>query len=188
VALAVSFLLHGALVFMPPLGTSTAVAPPRARGAESLGRARSFDVTLEQAAEPAGTTGSPAREARKEDAQPAPPPSRGIDLLPVPAPAYYTVDQLTTLPRAASRPVLDVPKAVARRVSGRVVLRLMIDELGNVESVEVESTNLPKAVYELATKAFANLRFAPGEIDGRRVRTLLKVEIDYKDGLRPVTQ
>jgi TonB family protein len=60
-----------------------------------------------------------------------------------------------------------------------VVLKLWIDERGKVDSVEVESSNLPEAVAGTAAAAFGKLRFAPGEIDGTRVRALMRIEVAY---------
>jgi TonB family protein len=169
-ALAVSCLLHAALVLMPYFGTSA--IPRTAGGAQKPGPARAFDVRLEQTGRSAATAaGKPS--------------ARGTNLLPIPAPTYYRTDQLTKLPRPTSQPRLDVPRAIARSVSGKVILKLWIDELGNVDSVEVESSNLPQTVSGTAAAAFGKLRFVPGEIDGRRVRALMRIEVAYGDGRRP---
>jgi TonB family protein len=171
-ALTVSCLLHAALLLMPDdFGTSPGVSPPAARSAQKPGAVGVLDVRLEQAG---GSAAAAAGNA-----------TRGSDLLPIPAPTYYRTDQLTKPPRPASQPDLDVPRKVARSVSGKVVLQLWIDERGNVDSVEVESSNLPKTVSGIAAAAFAKLRFAPGEIDGKRVRVLMRVEVVYANGKRP---
>lgn len=170
VALVVSCLLHVGLVLMPYFGKSTAVTPSAALGVLKSGPARALEVRLEQArAEP-----RPRTDLR-----------RGSDSLPIPAPVYYSSDQLTKPPRPTSEPRLDVPRSIARSVSGTVVLRLWIDELGNVASVEVESSNLPETVSGTAAGAFGKLRFIPGEIDGRRVRTLMRIEVAYGQATRP---
>jgi hypothetical protein len=172
-ALVVSCLLHAAIVVMPYFGasTTTTVSRPAARGAQRPGPARVLDVRL---------IPESAREPRT-----APDRARGTDLLPIPAPTYYTTDQLTKPPRPTTQPKLDVSREVARSVSGRVTLKLWIDELGNVYSVEVESSNLPKTVSGTVAAAFGKLRFVPGEIDGRRVRTLMRIEVAYVNGKRP---
>jgi hypothetical protein len=196
-ALAASCLLHAAFVLMPYYGASTPVFPLAARGPQKPGPARAFDVRLRQGNAPA-TVPAPARPPAEpaaansrgrpmanEEARPAPDRSRGSDFLPIPAPTYYTTDQLTKPPHPSAAPELDVPKRIARSVTGKVVLKLWIDELGDVNPVEVESSNLPAAVSEMAAAAFAKLRFIPGEIDGRRVRTLMRIEVVYVNGKRP---
>jgi hypothetical protein len=42
---------------------------------------------------------------------------------------------------------------------------------------------VPETVSATAAAAFGKLRFVPGEIDGRRVRTLMTIEVAY--GKRP---
>jgi hypothetical protein len=188
-ALAASCLLHTALVLMPYYGASKAVFPLAARGAQKPGPARVFDVRLRHANAPASAESAAAnsrvRPMANKEARPAPARSQGSDLLPIPAPTYYTTDQLTKPPQASAAPELDVPKRIARSVTGKVVLKLWIDELGDVNPVEVESSNLPGAVSGMAAAAFAKVRFIPGEIDGRRVRTLMRIEVVYVNGKRP---
>jgi hypothetical protein len=48
---------------------------------------------------------------------------------------------------------------------------------------------LPIAISRSAVAAFGNLRFVPGEINGRRVRTMMRIEVTYDDGpqLSPLT-
>jgi len=170
-ALMVSCVLHAALFLTPNFGTSTTAPPPGARSTQQSEAARGFDVRLEQAGGPAAAVAGNA--------------ARGSDLLPIRAPTYYRTDQLTKPPRPASQPKLDVPRTVARSVSGRVTLKLWIDERGKVESVEVESSNLPKTVSGMAAEAFGKLRFVPGELDGRRVRALMRIEVAYVNGKPP---
>jgi hypothetical protein len=54
-----------------------------------------------------------------------------------------------------------------------------------VASVEVESSDLPETVSGTAAAAFGKLHFVPGEIDGQRVRTLMRIEVAYVNGKRP---
>jgi len=189
-AFAISCMLHATLFVMPYFGaSSSAVRQPAARGAPASGPSRVLDVRLEPAGGPvaavdgksadgAGAASPPARAAEAEPRAPRQL-ARGADLLPVPAPVFYTVDQLTKQPEPQSRPELDVPKEMARAVLGKVSLKIWIDERGNVTSVEVEKSNLPATVSGFAAEAFAKLRFAPGEIDGRSVAVQMKMEVIY---------
>lgn len=194
-ALAVSCLLHAAIVFMPSFGASSSAYRPVPRGAQESGPARPLDVRFEQGDGPAaeaegppaagaGPAGAPGRPLAEEEARPPQQLSRGIDLLPFSAPAFYTTDQLTKAPEPISRPELDVPKAVARAVRGNLVLKVLIDEFGDVVSVEVERSSLPPAVTGQAARAFRKLRYEPGEINGRKVAVQLKIEVVYDDRLK----
>ena len=69
--------------------------------------------------------------------------------------------------------------------SGTVVLKLWINELGDVVSVDVEKSDLPEAYTKTAVAAFGNIRFVPGEVDGRRVGTMMRIEVIYGAGSRP---
>ncbi len=168
-ALAASCLVHAVLVVLPYFGTSSAAAPRSVQKAAPV--VRTLDLRLEQAgsAEPRRVPGR----------------TRGTNQLPIPAPGYSRADELTQPPRPASEPKLDVPRSVARAVSGEVVLKLWINELGIVESVEVEASSLPGTVSGMVAQAFREQHFVPGEIDGRRVRSLMRIEVTYVRGKPP---
>jgi TonB family protein len=170
-ALTVSCLLHAALFLVPYLGASTNPLQPAARSAQKPAAARALDVRLQRT----GREAPPSTSNR----------ARGSDLLPIAAPTYYRTEELTKAPRPTSEPKLDVPKSVARSVSGKVVLNLWINELGNVVSAEVESSDLPETVSGAVAAALGKVRFVPGEINGARVRTLMTIEVAYVHGRRP---
>jgi len=168
-ALAASCLLHAAIFVLPYFGAS-ATAP---RPAASPQKAEPLRVVELARARPESAPPPPANRAR------------GTDHLPLPAPAYYRSDELTRPPRPTSQPRLEIPRSVARAVTGNVVLRLWISELGNVDSVEIEDSNLPETVSGMVAAAFGKLRFSAGELDGRRVRTLMRIEVAYVRGKPP---
>ncbi|MFY9314462.1 MAG: energy transducer TonB [Burkholderiales bacterium] len=180
-AIVLSLLLHaGALVMHSP-GTGAGAQAVRAAP-------RALEIRMERGEPPA-----PKAEVAPAAVSAIPPPpseparpegrlSRGLDLLPVPADPYFTTDRLTKQPLATSQPSLFVPRQTARYVSGRVVLKLWINEFGAVDEVEVERSDLPETVSSIAAAAFRKLQFVPGEVDGRPVGVLMRVEIAYVDG------
>lgn len=193
-ALAISCLLHAALVFMPGLGKTSLEYRPAPLGAQASGPARVLDVRFEQGKGPAaefegsagagaGPTGERGRPRADETAPPPQQLSRGMELLPGPGTAFYTSERLTKRPEPTSRPELDVPKTVARAVRGKVELKVWIDERGNVVSVEVVQSNVPLAVSAVAAHAFRRLRYEPGEINGRAVPAQILVEVVYDNRL-----
>jgi len=191
-ALLASCALHLALLLTPNLGTSTALssAPRTAleRGPERILEVRLASASEAETARPpsaavaAGTPRAAPRSTAGELPQPAARRSRGSELLPVPAPTFYTVDQLTKRPRPTSEPNLYVAWDIAHAVTGKVLLRLWISALGNVDAVEVEQSNLPEPVSATVADAFRRLRFEPGEIDGRRVPAVLRIQVSYSHG------
>lgn len=190
-ALMTSCLLHAAAIAMPYFGASTTVARP---AAPRPGHARVLQVRLVLESEPAKTAGqsaagaSPeaqARRAAEENARAAAELALGTDLLPIVAPAYYTTDQLTQRPRPISQPRLLAPEMGPSIPSGRVIVKLWINERGKVASAEVEKSELPEAISASAAAAFGNVRFEPGQLNGRPVGAMMRIEVIYFDGAAP---
>lgn len=179
-ALMASCLLHMLAVVAPGLGTSGT----QARIASSLPRSAaapgSLDVRLEE----------PGTQAAKEPAATRAPPtpgrqaaSRGVDLLPFPAHLYRfrTADELTKHPRPRIKPAFSVPAPTF--TAGKVILRVWIDAAGNVLGVDVEKSTVPDALAASAASTFRQIPFTPGEVDGARVATLMRIEVTYADGV-----
>ena len=179
---------------MPYLGASLAVSRPAVPGAQKPSRARVLNAVLVQDNKPstqiaANSAGGaspadlPARPMVNAEPRPAQEPTMGIDVLPIPAPTYYTTDQLTKRPLAIADPNLDVPQIAPIFGSGKVILKLWINELGAVISVDLEESDVPEAVSATAVAAFGKLRFVPGEINGRPVGAMMRIEVTYDDNM-----
>jgi len=186
-ALAASCLLHALLLFLPGLGASAVSSGLAERLARAFGPSPMLEVRLLARSEGARpvilpsaeeTGGLPAPVARKAPAE-ASEPARGADLLPLPGTTFYTVDQITKHPVAITQPNLFVARTTARSVQGKVSLKIWVGERGEVEAVEVEKSNLPEAISKLTAEAFERLRYEPGEINGRPVGVVLRIEVDY---------
>jgi outer membrane biosynthesis protein TonB len=101
--------------------------------------------------------------------------------LPILAPTYYAAEQLTKHPKATSDVELDAPEIRSIAASGTLILKLWINEVGAVDSVDIEKSEVPPPVSDSAIAAFKRLLFTPGEIDGRRVASMMRIEITYDD-------
>ena len=191
-ALALSCLLHAALVLLPYLGVSTKEtrfalagrqAPPPAINATL---AAAGEHKYSAAGVPATTQALPDKSAADRPADTAQPASRhraeGVELLPLQAPVYYTTDQLTKRPQPLASAELDAPEIRPIVASGTMVLTLWINEFGAVADVSVEKTDLPEVFSRSAVAAFKGLRFLPGERNGQPVGTLMRIEVTYADG------
>jgi len=198
IALIASVALHVVAALAPGLGVSASAMRFMMRGPESVEPARVLEVRFSSAVVPApalagrpaqgaAAAGAPQTRTTAERAEPASRLARGEGLLPVPAPAFYPADQLTRRPRPLSPPNLYIGSDFARYVVGKVVLRLWISAAGDVEAVEVVGGDLPKDVSDAAANAFRRSRFAPGELNGRRVGAVMQIEINYND-LRKLTR
>ncbi|WP_167481181.1 energy transducer TonB [Acidovorax cavernicola] len=87
--------------------------------------------------------------------------------------------QLSRPPIALTAIVLEPPpgELVGDRLVG--ILSLFIDEQGHVERVDAEEPTLPPAFEQAAREAFIAAEFSPGEIDGRAVKSRLRVEVVF---------
>jgi hypothetical protein len=200
-ALTVSCLLHALLAYMPQIGATTADFRSVMQGGHKPRGGHILNATLlmekgavaivaEHSALEASAADSPDHRMANEKSNLSQVRALGVGLLAIPEPIYYTTDQLTKRPQPISAPKLDVPEmGTIPFSSGMVILKLWINEVGAVVSVDLEKRDLPIAISRSAVAAFGNLRFVPGEINGRRVRTMMRIEVTYDDGpqLSPLT-
>lgn len=104
--------------------------------------------------------------------KPAPQPAAGS------APRYYRTSELDVVPGIMTRVAPEYPQLA--RKSGKVVIRLFIDERGSVERVDVLRSE-PKGYFEAsAQRAFLAARFTPGMKSGKPVRTQMTLQVDYQ--------
>lgn len=195
-ALTLSCLLHGAAVFLPFLGESASEMRLALRGKQDPPHVINATLALQgehrfsSANVPAETRSVPDPSAPERPADEEQPPmqhrAEGADLLPLPAPAYYTTDQLTKRPQPVAAAELDAPEIRPIVASGKMVLELWINEFGVVVDVVIETTELPEAFSRTAVAAFKGLRFVPGERNGQPVRAVMRIEVTYDDGRTPL--
>lgn len=162
-ALAVSVLVHALLVagFERYFGRHDATALRH-------GPASALRVTLR----PAETglderSAAPAREAGE----------RAM----IPGRRYYPTRELDVRPGIMTRTEPEYPESALRRsLSGKVVIRLYIDETGSVERVAIVRAD-PPGVFERSTaRAFKQARFTPGLKEGRPVAVQMTLEVDFE--------
>lgn len=194
-ALALSCLLHAGLIFLPYLGESARESRLAQKSRQTLPQV--INATLAMSGEHAFSAANvPPRSvsiadapATDRSADEPPPPARhraeGVDLLPIPAPQYYTTDQLTKRPQPVTAADLDPPEIRRLSASGKMVLKLWINEFGVVTDVVLEKSELPEVFSRNAIAAFKGMRFAPGERNGRAVGTLMTIEVTYEDDRQP---
>ncbi|MFG6488943.1 energy transducer TonB [Roseateles sp. BYS78W] len=102
----------------------------------------------------------------------------------------YLPRPLLTIAPQPLHPVVVAPPPTpsnASRLIGRYVgvLALYIDEQGIVRSIEAEQPALPEAMERAAREAFQGARFTPGQVDGRAVKSRIRVEVAFDDGPAP---
>lgn len=102
--------------------------------------------------------------------------------LAIPVPYYFKASQLDRRPRVVSDVQPEFPATEFIAVSGSVVLRLLLDEAGSVDRIQVERSELPSAFQESAVAAFSKATFAPGEVDNFAVKSELRIEVTFDSG------
>jgi hypothetical protein len=170
---------HGAQLsatLIPPAASASAVAAIVRREAPPLGLAPRR-AAPPAASAPVADVASPARVLPAELAS-APTPN--LPIVPVVTP-YYPAEQLTTRPRALAEPELDPQQLAAYIATGEIALTLWIDEHGTVAELYIENSDLPAVFAQTAAAAFRDVRFAPGEIDGHAVGSVLRIAVRYDD-------
>lgn len=205
VALLFSCLLHFSIVVMPYLGKNQPGHSPIRQTVNKTTRPISVSLTPQrpsknptsrvdpidqsppsrQSEDDSDTPPSPSHPPAPAEADKTTPPeapAKGAELLPLPASIYFATNQLTKRPQPLGEIELDTPQTRAVVASGRLILKLWINESGEVANVEVEKTELPEIFSKTAVAAFKNLSFSPGERNGIRVGNIMRIEISYVDG------
>lgn len=191
-------LLHGAVLALAVLEAQSAPARLQPQGlsqAQTSLQVRAVPAAVlsaqggEAPAGPAPGLVWPARAALPEPVMPAPPLAPWTDLpeaLLTPEPIYLPRDLLSAGPAPQETVLLAWPAQSPLRGSFRGVLRLFIDDQGQVRRVEAADDELPEPLFEAARQAFMAVRFSPGELDGRAVRSLIRVEVSFESEPLPL--
>lgn len=92
-------------------------------------------------------------------------------------PYYFRMDQLTDKPFV----LRDIPPDLGSELFGvppqSTVLRLLINEYGDIDQVMAETYDLPEQVRNLLIQAFSKAKFSPGKISGAPVKSQLQIRI-----------
>jgi len=99
---------------------------------------------------------------------------------------YYPRAMLSQAPSPLDAVVIDYP--LIENDSGHHVgeLTLFIDESGRVARLRVDGASLPAALEAAARRAFGGAQFRAGEVDGRAVKSQIRIEVVFDN--RPVNR
>lgn len=90
---------------------------------------------------------------------------------------YYDAKELTQKPLVT----LDIPHDFALHVpnapENAAIFLLLINERGEIDKVVVESSYLPDSVQSTLENTFKAIKFLPGQIKGKAVKSALKIQI-----------
>lgn len=102
-----------------------------------------------------------------------------IPLVQAPEPRYFQSRELSVRPRVRE----DVPSdfGIDGVPAQAVILRLFINEEGDVDRVAVERSFLPEEQSQRLIDAFSKVRFHPGARDNVAVKSQMKIEVRLDD-------
>lgn len=106
------------------------------------------------------------------------------DIFPLPSALYLSAKSLSVKPTPISKIDLDAPEFDGYLIPGRLTARLYISETGSVDSIVVDQSNLPPIFSGKVINTFSQARFAPGEINGKAVKSQIRIEVDFDPELK----
>lgn len=80
------------------------------------------------------------------------------------------------------------PDVDPSEMHGRSILKVWINETGEVVETDVLFSDMPSSFLVAAVSAFKRMRFMPGWLDGKRVGSVMTIEINAEDFALPVLQ
>lgn len=98
----------------------------------------------------------------------------------LPGPYYFPPHELNLRPQVAMPVPLEYPDNAPLVPKNRVVLRLFINESGDVDLIKVETADVPDELEQLARTAFAQAKFQPGLRGNFPVKSQMLVEITFE--------
>lgn len=101
-------------------------------------------------------------------------------------PYYFQAAELTQKPLVLRdippNLIVDLPEAPPQAA----VLRLLINELGEIDEVMIEESSVPELAAKTIIEAFRKTRFHPGEREGIPVKSQVKIEIMLESTAQPL--
>ena len=93
-------------------------------------------------------------------------------------PYYHPPEELTQRARIVKGIDLELGKLKNAVGTGKAILKLWVNEVGEVDRVETESSNLDGIFDEAVQSQFRSVLFQPAEQNGIRVKSLMRIEVE----------
>lgn len=106
--------------------------------------------------------------------------NEAADIFPTAEPVeavYLRTDELTKAPSVLLDISSDLSLFSPNGLPQLAILRLLVNERGDIDQVLVEDSPLPEEEQNLLKNAFSKTKFHPGEINGTPVRSQLRIEV-----------
>ena len=93
-------------------------------------------------------------------------------------PQYFTADELDQRPFALTNITLDYPAGVPPR-EVLVVARILINETGDADEVQILSDGTEGGFERVVKQAFGGASYRPGRRGGKAVKSQIKIEVKF---------
>jgi hypothetical protein len=98
-------------------------------------------------------------------------------IAPQPERTYFSAGSLSEKPFILQDVDENILQNFAEIEFQKLILRLMINEYGDVEEVLIEEAKLSNELLSMLRLAFLKAKFSPGRIQGLAVPTILRIEV-----------
>jgi TonB family protein len=97
-------------------------------------------------------------------------------------PPIYGEDSLTQKPALLSAPTIQYPEELRRNhIQGRVLVQMILDTLGQVERGSIQFATTPDPGFLMPVQQYLTFaRFRPARRNGRLVRSIVHMPIDFR--------
>lgn len=127
-----------------------------------------------------GELGADEQSFPKQDANP----STGVTFT---KQEYFSSESLTVRPYPITLlGEMEATEVGPSEMFGRTVLKVWISATGGVAAMETEFSDMPEPFRRATVAAFERMRFMPGQIDGKPVGSMIKIEIGAEDFRLPL--
>jgi TonB family protein len=105
-----------------------------------------------------------------------------LDTATTPPPIYGQGDSLTQKPALLSAPTIQYPEDLRRNhIQGRVLVQMILDTLGQVERGSIQFATTPDPGFLMPVQQYLTFaRFRPARRNGRLVRSIVQMPIDFR--------
>lgn len=94
-----------------------------------------------------------------------------------PMPYYFLSSELTRKQIIVQDVSPIYTQSLSAMAPQSVILRLLVNERGNIDRVLIEESHLPDEVERILIEAFSKVKFDPGLIDDLPVKSQMKIEV-----------
>jgi hypothetical protein len=101
------------------------------------------------------------------------------------SPRYYKLSELTQKPFVLRDVAYTLPHELPPVPVQSVIVRVLINEFGQIDRVSVEQSHLPKEVEDYLVESFSKTSFYPGKIGRQPVKSLVRIEVNLDPSPAP---